>query len=49
MLKSLASSQLRFSFEAKDFSKKQKKTRQNFVKTESLGPRKTFLNTVNFC
>jgi hypothetical protein len=23
--------------------------RQNFTKTESLGPRKTSLNTVNFC
>jgi hypothetical protein len=31
--------------EAKNFCHKQNETRQNFVKTESLGTRKTLLNT----
>jgi hypothetical protein len=32
----------------KDFGHKRNEMRQNFVKTDSLGLRKTFLNTTNF-
>ena len=39
---------LRYSCEAKYFGHKRDKTRQNFVKTESFGARKTSFNTMNF-
>ncbi len=40
--------QLRYSCEAKDFIHLWNEMRWNFIKTKSEGPRKLFLNTVNF-
>jgi hypothetical protein len=39
---------LRYSCGASDFGHKRDDTVQNFVKTESFRPRKTWYNTVNF-